>query len=575
VSPCSAGPRLPTGSSEPFRSAGYTRCEDHIAVGAVALLLLHKNLEVMVRAGGLGGPDSAKGYACLFHTLLVVIRTVSIQMLRGGLSLNFFTFLHFRKLLYFPAFLDEISHIDWANDLYELQPFTGARNGKLFGLWWMAIFGLQGNGALFLVRAATVLFNVLGAAALYSLARHLAHASAGVLVVILYALSPYSFFYSRMALVDSYVATWAVLMAWFAVRYVKRGRTSDAVLCGLALMATILAKATGIVLVIVPALAYFLLVPNRHWAQRVKGFLLSYSTFAVIATGCYVGLRWRGYKYFGTATSVVGTTESGNIISRTFRNIKEMWIIDSHYLSIPFILVAIVLAIYLLVRRRREALFLLGTTLVPLVGLLMFATKPSARYFQFHEPFLLLLVAVALAFLSLDLNQHSPLAARAVLVGGVVLWGGLFAAPFQAQYFHDPAALDLPALDRLEYIASDAAGFAVPEIADYLVEQARAEAKEQSVVVGLFANCDAMKYYVFESRLQVECPRLKLDGSHQPQVIALLDHLLTGDSAVWLVFEESPYISLDGIAIDLEETAVFTRPDSLTRLQVFRVIADS
>ncbi len=498
----------------------------------------------------------------------------SLYVMAAALLLLFFAVLRLRNLLSFPAFLDEIVHIDWANDLYDLKPFTGASNGKLFGLWWMALFGLHGNGAFFLVRAATVLFNLLGAAALYSLARHLATAAAGVLVLVLYALSPYSFFYSRMALVDSYVTTWAVLVAWFSVRYVRQGRTSDAILCGLALVATILAKATGIVWVIIPALAYLLLVRDHHRDWRLRGFLLSYSTFAVVWTGCYIGLRWRGYNYFGTATSVVGTTESGNIISRTFHNIKGIWAIDVHYLSLPFMLIVIVLAIYLLLRRRREALFLLGATLIPLVGLLLFASKLSARYFQFHEPFLLLLTAVALVFLGLDLNRRSPVAARVVVVGVIVLWGGLFAYPFQAQYMRDPASLDLPALDRLEYITSDAAGFAVPEIADYLVQQAQAE-NEQSVVVGLFANCGALKYYVYDTRLQVECPPLKLDGAHQPRVIALLNELVTTGSPVWIVFEKSPYISLDGITLDLEETAVFTRPDKLTRLQVFRVIAGS
>jgi len=60
-------------------------------------------------------------------------------------------------LMTFPAFLDEVDHILWARDVYDLRPFTGALNGKLFGLWLVyeasAFTTLEGLSQRYEVRA--------------------------------------------------------------------------------------------------------------------------------------------------------------------------------------------------------------------------------------------------------------------------------------------------------------------------------------------------------------------------------------------------------------------------------------
>ena len=477
-----------------------------------------------------------------------------------------YVFLRLQNLLTFPPFIDEMAHIDWARDLYRLHPFIGASNGKLFGLWWMALFGLYGNGALFVARAATILFSVVGAAALYSLGRHFAGMWGGALVVLFYGLSPYGFFYDRMALIDPYVATWAVLVVWLAVRFVTRKHSPDAVLCGVALFMAVLTKATGIALLVIPLLAYILLMPGAGWGQRFKGVALSYGVFAATWLPLYGVLRWRGIDYFATATTVVGASEVIGA-EALWRNLGIMWAVDAAYFSLPFILVGIAVGLLALWWSRRAMLFLLGITLIPLGGLLVFGEKISARYFHFHVP-LLLLAVVAASGIVISGRR------RRVWRGGVVLltllWSGLFALPFQAQYLQNPSELDLPPLDRLEYIESDAAGFALQDVAEYLASQA--EEDSAAVVMGILPNCAALDYYIrVESPIQVECPALRLDGSHQPTVVARIDELVRSGRPLWIVYEHTPFTSLAGITADLEEQVTFTRPGHLSELRVFRV----
>ena len=123
-------------------------------------------------------------------------RTIA-WLLPVGLMLLFVA-LRWHDLLRFPIFLDEADHIDWASDVYQAHPFTGAINGKLFGLWWMALFDLSATQAtMWLVRAVTVLFQLLSVATLYALGRRFAGLWGGGLAVALMLLAPYSFFYDR------------------------------------------------------------------------------------------------------------------------------------------------------------------------------------------------------------------------------------------------------------------------------------------------------------------------------------------------------------------------------------------
>lgn len=476
-----------------------------------------------------------------------------------------FAALRLLDILHFPIFIDEVVHVDWADDVYALRPLTGAANGKLFGLWWMALFALEGDQAVLLARTATVLFALLGAALVYRLGASLAGQGAGLLALLLYAAQPYGIFYDRMALVDSYILPWALGCVWFCLRWLRWGRRFDALAAGVCITGAVLAKATGIMLAALPLLALLLLPSTKRWAARLGGVSWIAGAFAVTSSAVYVLLLWRGYAYFNTATTVVGTSATDSLWARLPRNISTMWAIDTAYYSIPFLLAGIILALALLWLRPRIGAFLLLALLVPLGGLLAFADKMSARYFQFHTPFLILLVAVGIHAVYTRLPR-----ARNLLIGLALLWCIAFALPFFTRYLTDPAALMLPPLDREEYITSEGSGFALAEVADFLRTQAQPE--QPGVVIGLIANCPALDSLIPASTpLRVECLVLQLDGTHQAAMIARVQTLGALGTPLWLVYEDLPYTDLRGLGAAEPPLATFSRPTDGVPIAIYRL----
>jgi hypothetical protein len=480
------------------------------------------------------------------------------------------------NLLAMPPFIDEFLHIQWAQDVYRGHFFTGAANGRLLALWWMSLFQLSGDNLLWLTRTATLLVGTVGVAVVYSLARVLSSRFAGLLAAVFYILAPFTFFHDRLGLSDAYVSTLGILSLWFSVRFAFRGRDLSAILAGLTLTAAVAAKATGLMLVITPAIALLLLVPFSRWRQAVRGIVLAYGAFIITWVPFYLLLRVRGWSYFGVAVSVVGTDRLGGLLERFSGNVGAALMMDIAYLSLAMTLLFCVLTAYLVVRHWRIGLFLTLSSTVPLAALLAFATKVSGRYILFHIPALIVSLAVGLAVTTADLRRHRGLLRTIALplaVAVPLVWGILFALPFQAQMRSDPASVGLPSNDRLEYIFADSSGFALNKAADYLLKLSP-QNKLPIHVVGLLANCGGLALYIpGHSPVTVECPYITYDGSQQRALADLVNRRATEatDFDLWIASENSPYISLDGITVPYERVVTFDRPGDLLHVSLYHV----
>lgn len=485
-------------------------------------------------------------------------------------------FLRVHNLLIYPPFIDEAHHILWSSDVYTLHPFTGASNGKLFGLWWMAGFGMYGDGALWLARAASGLFSLIGIAGIYRLGSILVAPWVGLLAALAYALSPFAFFFDRMALVDSYVVGFGILTALFALRYARNGRRADVILCGLALAGAVLAKATGVMLAVIPLLAIVLLAQALPWRTRLRGLGWIYGVLAAIWLPFYAFLMWRGYNYFSTATTVVGTDDTSDLLDRLGDNLRNVMRIDATYLGMAFLLLVGACAVYLVVSRPRVGLLLLLSALLPLAGLMAFATRVSTRYVQFHVPFLVLLIAVGLGLLAQKLWQRSARRQAILPLIALAIWAGVHALPFIVQYWNDPLNVTLPPFDTIEYVAGDSAGFGLPELASTVTTAAHDEGLPVQVI-GLISNCEGLRRILPEaSQVTVECPYVTIDGGRQGEIAGRVDALAAQAQhtfSLWIALEDdAPYFSLDGITAALERVQIVERPGGLTRMSLHRVV---
>ena len=323
-----------------------------------------------------------------------------------------------------------------------------------------------------------------------------------------------------------------------------------------------------------PLLVYLLAAPRLRdltWRRRARYAAATAGVFAALWGGFYLFLSSRGYDYFGTATSVVGTTETTGRLTRWLGNIGAVIQIDVTYFSLPFVVVAAALLLWLMLRRARLSLLLVGLMALPLGGLLLFASKLSARYFYFHVPFIALAMAVAAVTLLRPLFTRRSIG-QLTLLGGMVLWAGLFAVPFLRQYQADPRALDLPRLDRLEYVASDASGFALAQVVQFALQTT--PPSQSLLLVGMLSNCGALRLVAQPyPRLEVICPVLSTDMVRQRDLNQQVTELASTQLGrpVWLVYEAGPFTSLDGLDLPRTELITLQRPDDLTRLMLYQL----
>ncbi|MEP7284209.1 MAG: glycosyltransferase family 39 protein [Chloroflexota bacterium] len=480
-------------------------------------------------------------------------------------------------LLALPPFIDESIHIQWASDVYRGRFLTGAENGRLLALWWIALFQLSGDGVLWVTRTATLLVCLINVALLYSLGKTLVSRFAGILAASLYILAPFALFYDRITMPDSYVGTFGLLSLWFCVRYIRQNRAFDGVLAGIALTAGILAKAQGVMLIVIPALAIGLLIPLRprsHWRTLARGLALAYGGFLLTWGPLYVYMIRRGYNYFGVATTYVGTAKVAGFAERIITNLQIAVQIDAGYFSVGLLALLALLTVYLIVRRWRIGLCLTACVILPLIMLFAFTNVVRARYDAFHVPLLILLLAVGLGTLALDLQRQGGVL-RSLAVPGVVavivLWALLVALPFQTAMHSDPSAAAMPAEDRIEYVSADSSGFALNKVATYLLDNATTNPKPLRVI-GLVSNCSGLDLSIPDRRnVTVECPYINFNGSEQPKIAALVNQRGAERPAfdLWIVSENVPYISLDGITIPYDPIITFDRPDGVSHVTLY------
>ncbi len=486
-------------------------------------------------------------------------------------------------LLALPPFIDEHEVITYAQDVYRGQFLVGAGNSRLLLGWYASLFQMTGSAMLWITRAITAMAAMLNVAVIYNLGQRWASRWAGLIGAALYILSPYVFFHDRLGLSDTFATTFGFLSLWFAVRFTARKRPLDGVLSGFLITLAILAKATGIMFAATPAICIILILYRRQTRQMremLRGLAFAYAGFLVTWLPIYLFMKARHYDYFGVATTVVGTTQTGNLFQRLIGNVQVAVSSEVTYFSLIAFIVIVALAVYLVIRRPRIGLLLIGCTIVSLGGILAFGTKLSGRYMLIHIPPLLLLTSIALGIVAMDLNKRlsafRPGTGTLIVSAGVALWALIFALPFLGQAWADPSMLSLPAQDRLEYVESDSSGYELKETVSYLQDYAAQHGRKIDAI-GLVANCGGLALAMpFGPNVQIECPLLYYTGSGQAQLAALINDRakVLGSSQsddLWVIYEALPYATLDGVTAHYEPMVTFQFPGNLIHITLLHV----
>lgn len=448
-----------------------------------------------------------------------------------------------------PPFIDEAVHIEVTRVMLETSLLYNADTGKLAADWYWLIFQVYANAAFPVMRIATLLLVVLGAAASFQVGRMLGGTQAGIWALFLVIVSPYHTFYSALSLSDPVAIGFLMVALASICQPPQHQRYLHAALTGTCLALAAAAKVAYLPYAVLPILAALTLHTRYPVQQRLAQAARALVVFGV-GYGAFIGVQvWRGYNPFGNierAASAGGSLLASLPVILN-RMVERLWLFGELFVTyngITMLIVAVIAAGVLIWQRR---FFLIGIIAVP--GLTVFASSLFfSRYFYLHYLILLVMVAVVIAQITRQRRWWNV----GVAVIALIAW-----IPFYTVMLTNPTRLTLPEADYIEYFAADSSGSGLDEIQAFL------ESSDADRVIGLLPNCLSLHYMMVNS-LTIDCPRINPNGEDIPQHEALVES--NRAPGVIVIHENSPYVPAD---IPGEALYTVERPGGLSTLTVY------
>jgi 4-amino-4-deoxy-L-arabinose transferase-like glycosyltransferase len=511
-------------------------------------------------------------------------------------------FLRVYNLTLLPVFGDEAIYVRWAQ-VMGAEPglrFLPLSDGKQPLFMWVLMFLVRRFAdPLFIGRLTSVFYGMGTLAGLFALTYYLFKSKKIALIASLFwAISPYSVFFDRMALVDAMLAMFGVWTLFFAVVSARTLRLDMAMLAGFALGGALLTKS--------PALFFALLLPSAwivsNWPRRekkqsigkqemvhlIKLALLSLVT-VIIGYGMYnilrlgsnfhlIASRNQDYVY---PISHLWTNPLDPFVSHLGSIFEWLWLLGPSVLVV-FILFSLIDNIkidYLRLKKRLkpEVALLFVWATAPLLIQAMFAKPFTARYIFFSVPPIYIFASLIFFYLFTQHHNGAGFTKREllkkVLVFGLLIYASI-ALFIDYRLLTDPAKAPLPRVMRSGYLEEWTAGTGIQEVSALIREEAKDLPAGRQVVVGtegFFGTLpDALQAYLND------IPEITVIGVGQPirDVPEPLIESKEAGNKTYLVVNSTRFLG-DAEKLGLELAAVYPkafRPDgSRETLYLFEV----
>jgi len=404
---------------------------------------------------------------------------VSLLVILAGFGIRLY------RLTFLPIFGDEAIYIRWSQ-IMRAEPtlrFVPLSDGKQpFFMWSTIPFFKLFSDPLFAGRLLSVLCGTATLIGVIILA-YILFKSKKVAIIsgAIYAVSPFVFFFDRMALADSMLSMFGVWFFIFALLTARMVRLDLAMISGFLLGGALLTKS--------PALFFALLIPTTYifskWPKGAKKVTLHLIKLLLLsAVGLFIGYGMYNILRLGPNFNMVAIRNKDYVypITHLWTSFKDPLFI---FLRMafewttamgPWTLLALgtLGAIFNFKKYWREILLLVVLFLAPIAVLSEFAKVFTARYILFSIPFLIVLASSAFA------TKQKFLKMLALIVFLVFV---LQAAKFDFNLLTDPDKANLPRSERSGYLEEWTAGTGIREVADFLKAQA-IKNPEQRIVVG-------------------------------------------------------------------------------------------
>jgi 4-amino-4-deoxy-L-arabinose transferase-like glycosyltransferase len=383
-----------------------------------------------------------------------------------------------------PIFGDEAIYIRWAQ-IMRNEPtlrFIPLTDGKQPLFMWVVIpFQKVFSDPLIAGRMVSVAAGLVNTVGVFVLSYLLfKNKKVSLITSLIYAISPFTVFFDRMALADSMLTMFGIWTLTFSILAVRYVRLDFAMIAGFALGGAMLTKS--------PALFFLILLPTSlllaNWPKRSNAKLIHLIKLAplwlvtsVIGIGMYniqrlgpnfhmLTLRTKDYVY---PANHFFSSPLDPFLPFAHRILQYFWIMGPGLIIVFFIL-----GLVLNFMKYKKELLLLIAWILPIFAVAEFSKTMTARYVLFTTPYVIIVAATIM----LTKNELY----KKVFVFGFLLFI-LFAVQYNLLLLTDIHAAKLPRSERSGYLEEWTSGTGIREVSEYIREY-HLENPDEKIVVG-------------------------------------------------------------------------------------------
>lgn len=377
------------------------------------------------------------------------------------------------NLTILPIFVDEAIYIRWAQVMRAESTlrFLPLSDGKQPLFMWLVIPFLKLiSDPLVAGRLTSVAAGMGTLVGIFALSYILFRSSRlSLLSSFLYAISPFSIFFDRMALADSLLSMFGVWTLFFGILTARFLRLDFAMITGLVLGAAWLTKS--------PALFFTILLPLTFlfskWPKESRKRPLHLIKLSLLLLITYLlSLAIYNILRLGPNFHMISLRNQDYVFpfSHLWENLKDPFVfyldraIEWIRVMGPWPLLVVWLVSYLATwkRYKKEALILTAWFLVPILIQSEFAKVFTARYILFSLPYLFILAGSVLVSKNRGLRM---------LFATCYLLLVFLALSYDYRLLTDPEKANLPRSERSGYLEEWTAGQGIREVAMYINDQ--------------------------------------------------------------------------------------------------------
>lgn len=386
--------------------------------------------------------------------------------------------LRFINLTKLPVFADEAIYIRWSQVMKaeETLRFLPLSDGKQPLFMWATMFPLEVlSDPLLAGRIVSVLSGfgtLVGVGVLSYLLFKSMKTSLGASAI--YAISPYAFFFDRMALADSMLAMFGLWTFIFSYLAVTKIRLDYAMIAGFALGGAWLTKS--------PALFFALLLPTL-WTftgevKHLKKIIPLTLVTQIVGYGIYNILRLGPNFHQITTRNADYVYPLNHILTDPINPFKTFLLMSFEWIWVmgTGAIIAIWFYSYIVNAKKywKELMILTIWVLGPILVQSEFAKVFTARYIFFTLPFLIVIASGV--FKESFKKQVLPLIILVIFIVQSLV--------FNYRLLTDPSKAGLHRSERSGYLEEWTAGQGIREISQYLKNEAKNLPDGRQIVVG-------------------------------------------------------------------------------------------